>query len=194
MGTDNSNYGKKRMKVVKSVFFVVFVFTSLACERLTFLKREAKEERSLLGHVESFNSRVKEIEIILKAQQFDPGVADGVIDRQTRIAIKKFQETNGLKRTGFIDFKTSARLDALKPEGLKKKQPMPGPGGKKAQSSERIRKIQQALQKAGFDPGPINGIMNERTNNAVKGFQNSNNLTADGVIGKKTWGALKSYL
>ena len=53
--------------------------------------------------------------------------------------------------------------------------------------------LQKALLRAGFDPGPIDGRLGKKTRSAVKAFQKKNKLTADGVVGEKTWAALKSY-
>ncbi len=61
-------------------------------------------------------------------------------------------------------------------------------------SPNAIKKIQTALKNAGYDAGPIDGKMGTKTKNAVKKFQKENNLTADGVVGSKTWAKLSSYL
>ena len=53
--------------------------------------------------------------------------------------------------------------------------------------------LQKALLRAGYDPGPIDGRLGKKTRSAVKAFQKKNSLTADGVVGEKTWAALKSY-
>lgn len=53
--------------------------------------------------------------------------------------------------------------------------------------------LQRALLRAGFDPGPIDGRLGKKTRTAVKAFQRKNGLTADGVVGEKTWSALKNY-
>ncbi|MCL6271684.1 TIGR02594 family protein [Sansalvadorimonas sp. 2012CJ34-2] len=49
-----------------------------------------------------------------------------------------------------------------------------------------IKDIQQALQSAGFDPGPIDGIRGRKTILAIKAFQQANNLISDGLVGPKT--------
>lgn len=53
--------------------------------------------------------------------------------------------------------------------------------------------LQKALLKAGFDPGPVDGRLGKKTRSAVKAFQRKHHLTADGVVGEKTWTALRSY-
>ena len=53
--------------------------------------------------------------------------------------------------------------------------------------------VQKALLKAGFDPGPVDGRLGKKTRTAIKAFQKKHGLTADGVIGEKTWSVLRSY-
>ncbi|MEV6103515.1 glycoside hydrolase domain-containing protein [Streptomyces sp. NPDC051940] len=55
-----------------------------------------------------------------------------------------------------------------------------------------VSAAQCLLEAAGFDPGPIDGIFGSGTTTAAKNFQTSKGLTADGVIGPKTWTALLS--
>ncbi len=50
--------------------------------------------------------------------------------------------------------------------------------------------LQQALVRAGLDPGPVDGRIGKKTKAAVKEFQRRNNLTPDGVVGQKTWSLL----
>lgn len=66
--------------------------------------------------------------------------------------------------------------------------------GPEAQSASHIKDIQLALRNAGFDPGPIDGIMGRKTKRAVREFQAANNLKVDGKVGPKTWAALQGYL
>ncbi|MFH1460302.1 MAG: peptidoglycan-binding domain-containing protein [Candidatus Omnitrophota bacterium] len=58
----------------------------------------------------------------------------------------------------------------------------------------RVTDIQQALANAGFDPGPVDGKIGPKTKKAILSFQKQNNLTVDGVVGKKTWAILETYL
>lgn len=53
-----------------------------------------------------------------------------------------------------------------------------------------VRSIQDALRKAGFDPGLIDGIAGKRTREAIVAFQRANGLTVDGIAGPETLGAL----
>ncbi|MEZ5650408.1 MAG: peptidoglycan-binding domain-containing protein [Burkholderiaceae bacterium] len=55
---------------------------------------------------------------------------------------------------------------------------------------ERIRAIQQALLDAGFDPGPIDGVIAGRTMSAVNAYQRANNLPVDSQLNMATVRAL----
>lgn len=57
--------------------------------------------------------------------------------------------------------------------------------------SARTMQIQQALQKAGFNPGPIDGKMGKKTRTAIKAFQKKNGLKATGRLNKATSAKLK---
>ena len=50
--------------------------------------------------------------------------------------------------------------------------------------------VQTRLHTLGFDPGPIDGIRGRRTMRAVKRFQESRGLAADGIVGPITFHAL----
>lgn len=49
-----------------------------------------------------------------------------------------------------------------------------------------IIEVQTALKKAGFDPGPLDGIAGPRTRFAIRAFQAKNGLEVDGIAGPKT--------
>ena len=55
-------------------------------------------------------------------------------------------------------------------------------------------KIQRALKSAGVYTGPVDGKIGAGTKEAIVEFQKSHGLKADGVLGKKTWEELKTYL
>lgn len=55
-----------------------------------------------------------------------------------------------------------------------------------------VRELQTLLNRAGFDCGTVDGSFGARTAQAVRSFQQSRGLTADGVVGPRTWSALGS--
>ena len=49
-----------------------------------------------------------------------------------------------------------------------------------------LKDIQTFLNCNGFNPGPIDGLSGARTDGAIKSFQNTVGLTADGEVGPAT--------
>lgn len=61
-------------------------------------------------------------------------------------------------------------------------------------SGVSVRSIQRALKNAGFYTGAADGQAGAKTKEAVKAFQRSRGLAADGVVGKKTWSSLSRFM
>ncbi|HXV19004.1 MAG TPA: peptidoglycan-binding domain-containing protein [Candidatus Omnitrophota bacterium] len=59
-------------------------------------------------------------------------------------------------------------------------------------SGVSVKQVQRALLNKGYDPGPVDGKMGKKTKSAIKQFQRSNNLKADGIIGQRTWSRLSA--
>ncbi len=57
-------------------------------------------------------------------------------------------------------------------------------------SGVTVKQVQKALANAGYDPGPADGKMGQKTKSAIKSFQRKNGLKADGIVGEKTWSLL----
>jgi peptidoglycan hydrolase-like protein with peptidoglycan-binding domain len=55
---------------------------------------------------------------------------------------------------------------------------------------QKIREIQDAPKKAGFNPGPVNGVLRAQTMEAVSKFQEANKLPVDGFLSTDTVKAL----
>lgn len=60
--------------------------------------------------------------------------------------------------------------------------------------SVNVNTVQEALSKAGYYDGAIDGKLGSKTKNAIMAFQKGHGLTSDGIIGKKTWNEMKVYL
>lgn len=67
---------------------------------------------------------------------------------------------------------------------------MAGPGEGASDRDDTVLRAQQALRRRGFDPGPLDGVSGRRTREAVRAFQRSRFLPADGELRDATLLAL----
>lgn len=56
---------------------------------------------------------------------------------------------------------------------------------------EAVVRVQKMLNSAGFPGGAVHGRFGPKTAVAVKKYQSSRGLSAEGIIGAKTWAVLK---
>ncbi len=56
-----------------------------------------------------------------------------------------------------------------------------------ALSKSEVRELEGLLVGLGFDPGPVDGVLDEQTRTAIKGYQD---LAALPVTGRANWGLL----
>lgn len=61
---------------------------------------------------------------------------------------------------------------------------------RRGSSGSEVKRIQEKLKRWGYYSGSIDGIYGSGTEAAVKKFQKSNGLTADGIAGKRTLEAM----
>ena len=57
---------------------------------------------------------------------------------------------------------------------------------RKGDKGTEVTKLQKFLNWAGFNCGAVDGIFGDKTEKAVKGFQEKNGLTPDGIAGQLT--------
>jgi peptidoglycan hydrolase-like protein with peptidoglycan-binding domain len=58
---------------------------------------------------------------------------------------------------------------------------------KKGSTDPAVQDLQEALKILGHDPGPIDSVFGASTERAVRSFQQSKGIAADGVVGRVTW-------
>lgn len=107
---------------------------------------------------------------------------DGAYGDDTAAAVKQFQARNDLVVDGYLGPSTRIALNSAEaqPNGL-----MLGEQG------ETVTRIQQLLNKHGYlASANVTGYYGEVTEKAVKSFQSSNGLTADGLVGRQTMNKL----
>lgn len=109
---------------------------------------------------------------------------DGIFGSNTEKAVRDFQQNNNLSVDGIVGNNTWRTLLNLPPYPLLKR----------GNSGSYVKFLQQLLESYLIPVGTIDGIFGSRTENAVKQFQQENNLTVDGLVGKNTWNALVNNL
>ena len=72
--------------------------------------------------------------------------------------------------------------------------PAPSVSLKPGDTGAQVKVLQRALRSLGFSTGKIDGTYGPKTEAAVKRFQRSVRLTADGIVGPKTLAALAAAL
>lgn len=65
---------------------------------------------------------------------------------------------------------------------------------KRGSQGDDVAELQTELNDRGFDCGKVDGIFGKGTESAVKAFQRASGLTADGIVGRKTWAALEAEI
>ncbi len=134
---------------------------------------------------------VKTLQAQLNAKGFNAGSVDGIFGKNTQAAVIAFQKANGLAADGIVGKLTWAKLydtTAALPAASTATgtQPMVYRGSR----GDAVRKLQELLNKKGFDCGAADGIFGSKTYAAVVAFQKANGLSADGIVGPLTWGKL----
>jgi peptidoglycan hydrolase-like protein with peptidoglycan-binding domain len=107
------------------------------------------------------------------------GKASGMMDAQTRQAVRAFQQARGLPVTGRMDERFADALTfAMRIKEAVRHTASIGPQF----SPSAIRQVQTALTLLGYDAGPIDGSMGTKTIAAIKGFQQHSGLQVNGRI------------
>jgi peptidoglycan hydrolase-like protein with peptidoglycan-binding domain len=130
---------------------------------------------------------IKNLEQTLEKAGFEIGRADGRFGSRTEAAVKAFQKSVGLARTGAVDGKTWKQLTkswfAAK-DGT-------SPAQRKGEVSRFVGKTERLLKDLGYRVGKVDGKFDTRLENAVKRFQGKHHLPVTGEVGRRTAAALK---
>ena len=102
----------------------------------------------------------------MKAVGVDPGRADGVIGFKTQVALQRLQSACAT----LSDLLDPAGVERL-PQAVDSQQLRPGAAVNGTPARDEIRLLQARLKIAGFDPGPIDGIMGAKTKSRLLAVQ-----------------------
>lgn len=116
---------------------------------------------------------VERVQSALKGLDFYTGEVDGLSGPGTERAIRTYQEKNGLEVTGKIDQPLLQRLGGGETTGAI------APAASPAQTA-LVKQVQQGLRAFGSADIEVDGVMGNRTRNALKEFQGLFGLPEDG--------------
>lgn len=138
-------------------------------------------------------------EQIIEAQKKLQIAETGKMDEATRAAIKKYQSENGLKPTGTLN---RATLEKMGIQLTEKQQQIPvnpehyassektETKGRRAPvfraTKEQIEKAQEILKNAGYYKGEKTGKLDKDTREALKKYQEANELKKTGTLNAET--------
>jgi hypothetical protein len=122
------------------------------------------------------------LQVALRAQGLYLGAIDAIIGPKTLAAVRAFQRTHGLPATGIADVRTRRELGPLGTPLF----------GSRALARGRfgwdVAVLQFLLARSG-QLVPVSGYFDHRTERALRRFQRSRRLAADGVAGHRTLAA-----
>ena len=102
---------------------------------------------------------------------------DGIFGTNTQTAVRNFQQENGLTVDGIVGNNTWKTLLFLPPY----------PTLRLGSRGVYVRYLQSKLTAKLYPLGAVDGIFGANTLNAVRAFQQENNLAVDGIVGPLTW-------
>lgn len=117
--------------------------------------------------------RVRTVQYLLRQAGYSVS-ADGVFGSGTESAVRSFQQARGLAVDGVVGTATWERLAVTVRRGS---------------TGDAVRGCQSQLRTRGYAV-TVDGVFGSGTESAVRSFQQSNGLSADGVVGLDTWSKL----
>ncbi|HEX6570171.1 MAG TPA: peptidoglycan-binding protein [Acidimicrobiales bacterium] len=126
---------------------------------------------------------VKALQEDITERGYERGTPDGIFGPATEAVVRMAQRENGIAEDGIVGPETRA---ALAQQSQDERLLEPGA------ENDAVRQVQEILSSYDFAVGPVDGIFGARTEAAVKVLQKTHGLVVDGIVGPKTWRALKS--
>jgi len=130
------------------------------------------------------SSSVAALQVALRAHGHYPAAVDGVDGPLTHAGLTRFQRTKGIRATGKVGRSTRVALGPLGRPLLGQRELGLGAVGWDVSS------LEFRLIPFGLDPAAVDGRFTAATSKALARFQTARGLTADGIAGKRTFGAL----
>ncbi|MGQ4647097.1 peptidoglycan-binding protein [Lyngbya aestuarii] len=84
----------------------------------------------------------------------------------------------------------SSSLKLAQTPPVKTNQPTIGPGSR----GEKVKELQEKLKELSYYQGEVDGVYGQGSRTAIREFQKSAGLTADGIAGSTTWELIETAL
>lgn len=147
---------------------------------------------SLVLKLGAAGDEVTRLQTQLKALGYYTGEVDGQYGQGTALAVKLFQNQQGLIADGLAGTDTLNSLYSGKADYyIPTPTPSPTPSKMaKGDQGDAVKSLQQRLKDLGYYTGSVDGDYGGGTQEAIRLFQSQNSLTVDGVCGSATMAAI----
>ncbi len=132
---------------------------------------------------------VQDLQMMLRLLRYYSGQITEIFDIPTQAAVRVFQTDSNLSVDGVVGPQTWTALD-LAVDALSPVPPVTRPTLRLGDTGPFVQQLQEMLASLGFYSGPIDQSFGSLTEQAVRAFQRTHGLTADGIVGPRTWAAL----
>lgn len=122
---------------------------------------------------------VRRIQQSLNQQGYASGPVDGIWGARTEGALGNFQQDKGIEATGSLNEETALALGFSASEFARFEA---GP----TLDENDVRQVQEALNEAGYNAGPVDGKWGDQTRSALRSFQEGKGLDATGELSRET--------
>ena len=170
--------------MTKKFILLLFTFLTFIFWTTTVVNAETIQEGDTGSHVE-------ELQKILIAKGLLFGEADGIYGEATVNAVKKFQQSQGLKVDGICGDNTfNLLLDTVDTTINVNEYDDSNYVIKSGMQGSDVEELQNILIALGYMSGTADGVCGHNTVNAIKTFQSTHGLIADGICGASTFDAI----
>lgn len=143
--------------------------------------------------VKNMDFDVTRLQEMLDRKGFSVGGIDGILGPKTRIAYQTFLRKNHLSGLGFSKKIKAVLIENVESEekivleekksavpAMPKNEEPASPKPTSIKSNVQILQIQQALRRKGYDPGEMDGVLSQPTQDALFKYQVANELPIGG--------------